>query len=737
MRNRLPTRASKFQMFNHNTRGLFQNKFFAQRKKWRFLLVLLAGMTISWGMTINLTARVTPAVNTYTTSWIGNTFGGGKKWVQIRIGGMYVAPDGTVYTNSPWDEGGREVGIYKNGDVIGKADDLHGWARLGGVAVTANQKYIFVAMQQSHAGSKEDYPPTGTDWHCVRRYDLSGKPAPFPGGRGWDKSMLIVSTKSQVTGLATAQGVLYVSDPATNQIRLYNTDTMKELRSFSVTNPGQIAVDRQDDLWIIQNKNNSTHAEIVHYSKEGKVLPSVVANLENPTAIAVDRQGRLLVAENGSRQQVLIYSGAKPVLSGTLGIKGGIYTGIPGEVKDLKFYGISGVGTDALGNIYISNDGFNHSGVDLRKFSQAGKLEWRLLGLQFIDNADADPATDGVDVYTKHEHFVMDYSKPAGSQWTYKGYTLNALKYPQDPRLHTAPDAPFFRRIQGKPFLFLTDMYSTGLQIYRFQKTTDGEIVIPSGMFVGTNAEGKPAIQGNWPPNQPTAGEWIWRDGNGNGAFERGEYDSSKDYPYIGGWWVDSKGNVWKALRTQDGNGIRYFPLQGLDAKGNPIYTYSSMQKQTYPGIITDLRRIEYIPETDTMYLSGFTKEHPAKGDDWGVVGSEILRFDNWSKGNRTPRWRTVVPYDVTGKREVYTEAMSVAGDYIFAVTGKTAEVYVYKTTTGTQVRKLKPGAEVGLQSGWIDIPYGIRAFRRSNGEYLVFVEEDEKAKIIMYQLPK
>jgi len=33
---------------------------------------------------------------------------------------MYVAPDGrTIYTNSEWDEGGREAGIYKDGDVIG------------------------------------------------------------------------------------------------------------------------------------------------------------------------------------------------------------------------------------------------------------------------------------------------------------------------------------------------------------------------------------------------------------------------------------------------------------------------------------------------------------------------------------------------------------------------------------------------------------------------------------------
>ncbi|MBR8838138.1 MAG: hypothetical protein DSM106950_30090 [Stigonema ocellatum SAG 48.90 = DSM 106950] len=728
-------------MFNRNIKKLSRigNFRHGRGKIYKVILSVLTGAIASVVIAMYLSVRVVPATNTHTTSWIGNTFGGGSKWVQIQVSSMYVTPDGTIYTNSPWDEGDREVGIYKNGDVIGKADDTHGWGRLGGVAVTADKKYLYIAMQQSPSGSaKEDNPPEGTNWYCVRRYNLSGKPAPFPGGRGWDKSMLIVSTKTELTGLATTGDELYVSDPATNLVHVYNTETMQELRHFSVANPGQIAVDTLMNLWIIQNKNGNTPAKILHYSKQGNLLPKVINDVVKPTAIAVNNQGRLLVAENGPRQQILIYNITnKPVQVGTFGIKGGIYGGIPGEVKDLKFYGLSGVGTDAEGNIYIGIDGFNRSGVDLKKFSPSGALQWQLLGLEFVDNADVDATTDGVDVFTKHEHFVMDYTKPAGKQWTYKGYTLNAFKYPQDPRLHTSPDAPWFRNIKGKPFLFLTNMYEDNLQIYRFQKSTDGEIAIPSGMFVISTAEGKPLLSGNWPPNQPSSGEWIWRDSNGNGAFDRGEYDSSKDYPYLGGWWVDSKGDVWKTLRTQDGVGIRHYPLQGLDAKGNPIYTYKSIEKQKTPSIFTDIRRIEYYPATDTMYLSGFTKEHPAVGDDAGIVGSEIARFNNWSKGNTIPHWRIVIPYDTTGKREVQTAAMSVEGDYVFAVTVKTKEVYVYKTATGEQVQKLTPGPEVAGESGWVDIPYGIRAFRRSNGEYLVFVEEDDKGKVIMYQIPR
>ncbi|MFN6518012.1 MAG: hypothetical protein RMY29_026485 [Nostoc sp. CreGUA01] len=718
-------------------KNLLNFRYLQRNKTFKFLLSLIVGFVVT---TIGITtdwATSGTSTFTYQTSWIGNSIGSGNLRIQNNIEAMFVTADGTVYTNSHWDEAGTEAGIYKDGKIINALGDTHGWGRGGGKAVTANSKYIYIAMTQGSGGNtKEDYPAKGTAWHCVRRYDLSGKPAPFPGGRGWDKSMLIVSSKSEVTGLAIIESELYVSDLAANRIRVYDTQTMKELRSFSVANPGAIAVDKQKNLWIIQNKNGSNPAKILYYSPSGKQVAKKITDIVEPTAIAIDPQGKLLVAENGSRQQILIYDiKDQPVQVGSFGCKNGIYTGVPGEVRDLKLYGLTGVGTDAAGNIYINSNGFNNSGTDLRKFAPSGKLLWRSLGLIFVDNADADPKTDGVDLFTKQEQYQMDYSKPAGKQWTYKAYTLNPFKYPQDPRLHTSPDATFVRRIQGKPFLFLTDMYSSFLQIYRFNPTTDGKIAIPAGMFVATNGADKPFINGNWPPYQPQKGEWIWRDGNGNGKFESNEYDTSKDYPHIGGWWVDSKGDVWKALRTQDGIGIRHYPLKGIDAKGNPIYSYSSMEKQTTPKIFNDLRRIEYFPQTDTMYLSGFTADHPAFGDDTGVVGSEIARFDNWSKGNRTPRWRAVIPYDTTGKREVSTAAMSVAGDYVFAVTVKTAEVYVYNATTGVEVQKLKPGPEVGSESGWIDIPYGIRAFRRSNGEYLVFVEENWKGKVIMYRL--
>jgi len=688
------------------------------------------------------------------TSWIGNTFGrADNKWVQMDARGMYVASDGTVYTNTFWEEGAREAGIYKDGDVRDQLDDTHGWGRLGGSAVTANSEYVYMAMQQGDEVSpRTGYPPKGTTWYGVRRYknDGTGSSAPFTGGNGYDGSMLLV--QSLTDGTADVRGLavdsadrLYVSDGYDNQIKVYDANTMDSITSWSVDSPRQLAVGDDDTLWVIQEDDGASKPKILHYSNDGTLLPQQIPDIAAPAALSVDKQGRLLVADNGPDQQIKIYADLKnkPTLAGTLGERGGIFSGTPGEVEPLKFNGLTGVGSDEAGNIYVSYNGMGPdpdstkygTGLVLQSYSPSQQLNWELLGLEFVDNADVDPTSDGQDVYTKNEHFRMDFSKPGGQQWNYTGYTLNPFKYPDDPRLHLSQShtsAPFYRRIQGKPFLFVTDMYSGMLRIYRFDPATDGEVAIPSGLFAKDHLN-----DSSWPSHQPAAGEWIWRDGNGNGSFDSGEYDSRNpsDTPYLWGWWVDNEGDVWQANR--DNKGIRHFPLQGLDEHGNPIYTYASMQTISSPKPFDepggDLQRIEYDSENDTMYLGGYTSANPNPGDDqgfWGLVGKVVVRYDDWSRGNRTPRWQVVLPYS----KEQMPKAMSVAGGKLFVAYVYTAEVHVYDAETGAPQGVISPGPEVGSTSGWVDIPHGIRAYQRSGGEYLIFVEEDAYAKVIMHR---
>ena len=711
----------------------------------------------------------TPAPNDvpllhYTTTWIGNSFGGTKvaglrsrKHVQLDVRAMYVTSDGTCYTATGWDEDGAEVGIYRDGEVVGSAGHTHGWGYSGGAAVTASKDYLFFAQTVGNEGGglkgAETWPAKGRTWYGVSRRRRDGSPAPFDGGKGGDgdtlKSVYLPinetaeSVNAEITGLAAdAQNHLFVSDPHSAQVKVYDADRMVLLHSWRVERPAALAVDSKGDLWVVQTGTTTQNARLLHLTADGRAMPDgfELPKEVKPGGLCLDAQGRLLLTDRGVAQQIRVYSthNVPPAFTGTIGVRGGIFAGKGSEIgRDgpLRFNDPVGVGVDRTGNLYVCSSGsVAGGGTVLESYDEDNKRLWRLQGLAFIDTADVDPTSDGVNVYTKDKHYVMDFSKSAGQEATYRGYTANRFKYPDDPRLRSGDCGVFFRRIQGKPFLFVTDMYSGGLRLFRFKSDSDGECAIPSGYFAKEHVKPDPAITKQpWPTTQPEKGEWIWRDNNGNGVLDADEYDSKPtNAPGLWGWCVDSRGDVWQATEH---NGIRKFPVQGLDKFGNPIYTYASMQAVPTPTLVTELCRLEYVPESDTMFLSGYTMDHPHKGGEWGTVGTEIVRYDTWSQGTRTPATRIVLPYDGLKEARKFIKSFAVAGDYLFAGEGREpCAIYVYNAKTGASVGKLQPDATVGSNSGWLDFPYAVRAFRRNNGEYLVFVEEDLDAKVILYR---
>jgi hypothetical protein len=80
---------------------------------------------------------------------------------------------------------------------------------------------------------------------------------------------------------------------------------------------------------------------------------------------------------------------------------------------------------------------------------------------------------------------------------------------------------------------------------------------------------------------------------------------------------------------------------------------------------------------------------------------------------------------------------VAAAEDYVFTGGWKgRGRVWINRMSDGAEVGVLDPGPTLGgvENTGWIDILTGITAFRRKNGESLVFVEEDYKAKSILYR---
>jgi hypothetical protein len=88
---------------------------------------------------------------------------------------------------------------------------------------------------------------------------------------------------------------------------------------------------------------------------------------------------------------------------------------------------------------------------------------------------------------------------------------------------------------------------------------------------------------------------------------------------------------------------------------------------------------------------------------------------------------------------------MSIAGDYMFVVycwnggqrdgiANPPVRVYKNTPTSADFIFELRPGPEVNNLNGWVDMPHVLQAFMRSNGEYLIFQEDDGGAKVLMYQ---
>jgi hypothetical protein len=80
---------------------------------------------------------------------------------------------------------------------------------------------------------------------------------------------------------------------------------------------------------------------------------------------------------------------------------------------------------------------------------------------------------------------------------------------------------------------------------------------------------------------------------------------------------------------------------------------------------------------------------------------------------------------------------VTAAGDYVFTGGWKErGRVFVNRLSDGAALGVFDPGPTVGgfENTGWMDILTGITTHRRANGEYLVFVEEDYKAKVLLYR---
>jgi hypothetical protein len=520
-------------------------------------------------------------------------------------------------------------------------------------------------------------------------------------------------------------------------------------RAFAVERPGAMVFDKRGDLWIVQRWCDHPGtpmpkhpAAIKCYSPDGKFTGRAITDVSNPRALAYDAaKDELIVGENAPDFNVRFYGAldSQPKLVRTFGEKGGIYAGTnPGLIHDptrggyARFAGITGVGKDASGHLYVAG-GFQ--GTDLRAFKPDGTLDWMLYSNVFVSTYDVDPASDGEDVYAAYNHIKLDFNKPLGQHQTYVSYNYDIRRFGEPKRASSSQ--AILRRLGPQKQLV---MYTSGqgtisdVLIFRYQ----GELAIPCGSIT---------TDGN-----------FWVDSNGNGKVDAGEVTKHEGrITWATALVVDSKGDLWLAHPGTGGSFMRRYFFKGLNEHGVPIYKCEpgvGYEDIPFPeeGAKTSAwgMSVRFDYDADRDVLIAMYPAVPRKGEsDTSAPQYFFARYDNWLKGNRTPTWKVKAFDPITHPQYFLVEVnpypyrgymgLQYVGDYVF-LAYIFGEVHVFDANTGQLVDILFPGPEVGGHSAWEDAAMGLRAFKRKNGEYLVFTENSGwggKNNVFRWRPPK
>jgi hypothetical protein len=787
------------------------------------------------------------------TTWFGNSLPGGQAAVAQSVQAMHVnASNDRVYLSTFWDEATAEGSILTSaGTYYGRFDAIHGF--FSGYAVTTSPSYAYIGVwvpgvdpadPSGSCDADSGWPLKPNVRFGIRRYDLKGAVAPFETctaycdcTNGYDGSIRTIvevpygtcsnnsslpcdenadcgagntcnPTDRHIRGLAWDNSTLYASDTQANIIRMFSAG-LTSLGDFpastSIPKPAGLAVAVDHSLWVVSD--NGGQKKILHYASNGtKQSQELSATGWNPKGLAIGSGGVIWVADSGPDMNIKKFN-SDGSTAGTFGDTGGISSGTRGVVAPFKFNMPVAVGFDSGWNIYVAADGGtnadNDGGAEIRKFNAAGTQKiWDRYGVEFVDAGDADPTSNGKDIYTMEGHYTMDFSQSTGQEWAYKATTYDWASLYDDIRAHLfnngGAGGVYLRRgPDGKRYLFATSWHGTFLGVHRFASDTS-ETAIPASLFASKHTlreEGPPTIpeSPSWPTNQPQeqgGKPWIWADDDGapNGLIASTEYEEYGVNETVRQWYVDAAMDVWAAILDNSSAAIRRYVLQSI-TNGVPVYSPSPSATVTFAPstlnewtalnctsqqatdlAVTTVKRLAFDSAAKDMYVTVFTADKcdmdpPCQGPlcyscdpdpyvthDWQAGGRELRKYSNWDGNGTGPvrklQWRAVLPWggDLYPNSGAYHNVTSIAfaGSRVFANIMDTGEILVYDmgnggnacTDTRSPLKTLVPGPEIAGKTGWFDMPTSMNAFRRGNGDYLVFAEKDLQAKGLVYRDP-
>ena len=686
-------------------------------------------------------------LSNHSVSWIGNSFSGGDAgWVPQDVQDIFVAADGMVFTTVGWEEHRGNIAVIEDGRIVQQSAHWKsgGIDRLVGDTITANDKYVFFA---TGTPGGHDGKVLGTTLARRDRANVAQR-----------KGELRAPLDVRIRGLAV-RGDRVFAACEDNRVRVFD-DVLRPLGQWEASSPGEMAADVRGWLWVIDTAQSVVRC----YESDGRPLPMRVELPAGaiPTDVAVTHDDRLLVADGGRRRQVYLFRNIEstPTLDRVIGVEGGVFAGpTPGRFGDDRFVSPVGVGADAEGNIYVACGPYakTHGGTTIiRCFAPQGgkaanqtvlphpaenplpvvagvladqmrspsvvqyRLKWQVMSTQWLDTVDFDRGAAGTTLFGCRHRYSLDLGRPVGSQWAVEALTVDPDRYPNDPRLSTAAiGGVWHRRLGKRSYLYAPDMNGGNLYVFRFDPEREGEAAVFCAHF---------------------STKELWIDANENGAKDAGESEAAATGE-CRGWYVEPDGTVWQATLR---GGLYEHPLMQQLPRGTTVYRLATRVAHPMPGPLTEIRRVQHVRDEGLVYLAGSTAE--AKAQHWKPMGPNLLCYDRRTKPWQL-RWQMVLPHE-TGKggHESFEPFdFAVEGDYIFVVyAGRlpsrglpTGSVMVFDKRSRAYLGHMKPS---GTRTGAVpmdalqDIVHSINVYRRPDGEYWVFIEDDGYTKNVLYR---
>jgi PA14 domain/Thrombospondin type 3 repeat len=639
--------------------------------------------------------------------WAGNTFAGGLHFGHVieAARDLAVSPDGVSVIGNEWTESAHDVRTFTtDGTPRGPrpASSLGRFRENGGGSYSQD-------VTNGHV-----YATNGSRvvrWNRATFMNVSNPESTLAGAS--------VTVSGLLYGITVCGAEVFVSDPGsavpvapdTTQIKVIRADmTGGVRRQWTVPRARHLTCDRQGNVWVLQQANGATSAQLRRYTPSGSLLTAFDVP-GYPRDVAADSNSdTLLVTDNSADQRVEKYNYSGTVV-GTFG-QSYLRGPTPGLIRNGRFAGPRGVDIDASGNIYVSetsdpgsgNDGWHGPGTDdavvVTKFAPNGSEIWRREGCCFLSGAM--PSDDDSRLYDSN----FMYERGANGRWKTRSFNRNPFTHPNDiRRTQEHEGTPLVQDVAGRRLLLQAGGGTRANHDIRLYKV-EGEVTVPTTWL------SPPGNQINNPGQATQSAPTRW---------------SCTTATSGGDVWLAPNGDLWLACFTQ--NVIR-FRFQGYDAEGDPIYNYANHEVYPRPNGWERTGMIQV--EGSRVYVSGWaTGSFAAEYEEDRRSGRHLRRYDSLPTpgGWGTPTWSVTVPWGVTHSMDKPLAWMAEGDKLVMSYQacqypfGTSSCARWFNANTGTLGRTIFAPEEFG-KVGWTDTD---RPITYRNG--WAYIEEDHLSK--------